>query len=575
MSASTPSVSAHPLPAWKIWANPIFRRYARSRLRPRALTIWILLTLIFAAFLFFLLRTITIHRVGLALADAERAPLIPLLVLQSVILFVLGTGQVAGGMTAEGDEGVLDYQRLTPMTPLSKVLGYLFGLPVREYVMFLATLPFTIWSLWAGAVPAKTWFSLYVVFLSSALLYHLTGLVAGTVIKNRRWAFLLSIGMVFLLYTVIPQAARFGLVFFKYFTLAPVFQESFAHFMPENAARAVHVGRALANQGVITVSDVRFFNLHFSETIFTLFTQGVLILTFLVMLWRRWRRPESHLLGKIWAVALFAWTQIVLLGNALPLVEPGLLFPSREIRRRAFAAVNPDWAPALGEAVGMIGLYGLATLCILVVLTSIITATEDEQLRGLRRARKLGWVRIPFFSDPAGSIWFVVVMALLGAVGWMFFARGLIQSAWFAGTVFPAHGGWTFALVLLSAGLGFQAMLEARGGRWPFFATLFIGVVPMMIGSILSAANNSFLTASTWLAGMSPLSAPFYAAQTLVPASLPTDAALALPRAFWFWQIVTALVVVGLIIQLWRIRKQRALLTTQPPETPASLPAID
>ncbi len=566
MSESAAIVTSRPLPAWKIWANPIFRRYARSRLRPRAMTVWLLLTLILAAFLFFLLRTITIHRAGLAVADAARAPLIPLLVLQSVILFVLGTGQVAGGMTAEADEGVLDYQRLTPMTPLAKVFGYLFGLPVREYVMFLATLPFTIWSLWAGAVPARSWISMYVVFVSSALLYHLTGLVAGTVIKNRRWAFLLSIGMVFLLYTVIPQAARFGLVFFKYFTLKPVFEESFAHFVPENAARAVQVGRALANQGMVTVSDVRFFNLHFSEAVFTLFTQGVLILTFIVMLWRRWRRPESHLLGKVWAVVLFAWTQVVLLGNALPLVEPGLLFPSRELRRRAFASsAASDWAPALGEAVGMIGLYGLATLCILVVLTSIITASEDEQLRGLRRARKLGWLRIPFFSDAAGSFWFVAVMALVGAVGWMFFARGLIQSPWFSNVTFPAHGGWTFALVLLSAGLGFQAMLEARGGRWPFFATLFIGVIPMMIGSILSAASNSLLTASTWLAGMSPLSAPFYAAQTLVPAGLPSDAATALPRAFWSWQIVGAIVVAGLVVQLWRIRKQRALSVLQPP----------
>ena len=77
--------------------------------------------------------------------DAARTGIIPLLVFQGIILFILGTAQVAGGMTAERDEGVIDYQRLIPMSPLSKVLGYLFGLPVREYVMFLATLPFTAW----------------------------------------------------------------------------------------------------------------------------------------------------------------------------------------------------------------------------------------------------------------------------------------------------------------------------------------------------------------------------------------------------------------------------------------------
>jgi hypothetical protein len=40
-------------------------------------------------------------------------------------------------------------------------------------------------------------------------------------VKNRRWAFLISIGLVFCLYTIVPQMARFGLVFFKYLTITP------------------------------------------------------------------------------------------------------------------------------------------------------------------------------------------------------------------------------------------------------------------------------------------------------------------------------------------------------------------
>ena len=48
-------------------------------------------------------------------------------------------------MTAEEDEGVMDYQRLVPMSPISKVIGYLLGLPVREWILFLVTLPFSFW----------------------------------------------------------------------------------------------------------------------------------------------------------------------------------------------------------------------------------------------------------------------------------------------------------------------------------------------------------------------------------------------------------------------------------------------
>ena len=70
------------------------------------------------------------------------------------------------------------------------------------------------------------------VVFTSALLYHFTGLLTGTVVRNRRWAFLVSIGLVFCLYTVIPQMAKFGLVFFKYLTITPVFEESLPGLLP-------------------------------------------------------------------------------------------------------------------------------------------------------------------------------------------------------------------------------------------------------------------------------------------------------------------------------------------------------
>ena len=193
--------------------------------------------------------------------DAERTPLIPLFILQGVILFLLGTGQVAGAMTAEGDEGVLDYQRLAPMTPLAKVLGYLFGLPIREYLLCLATFPFTLWCLWKGGVPFYVAAELYATFFCSAILYHLTGLIAGTVLKNRRWAFLVSMGIVFLLYTLIPQLAKFGLVYFRYLTVRPVFDQHMVSLLPQTAGALVDTFNRL-------LPPLRPFNLNLPETFF-------------------------------------------------------------------------------------------------------------------------------------------------------------------------------------------------------------------------------------------------------------------------------------------------------------------
>jgi hypothetical protein len=123
--------------AWKIWANPIFRRYCQSRLRVHSVLIFVFITVLIAGFMVALPHSIAV-RIRQTPADAARVSLLFLLGLQGlIILFILGTAQVAGGMVAERDEGVIDYQRLIPMSPLSKVMGYLFGLPVREYVMFL------------------------------------------------------------------------------------------------------------------------------------------------------------------------------------------------------------------------------------------------------------------------------------------------------------------------------------------------------------------------------------------------------------------------------------------------------
>jgi hypothetical protein len=529
---------------WKIWANPIVRRYARSRLRARGLGISLLITLMLAGFLFFLSRALA-DRQGLSQVDLARIPLVALLVLQGLILFVLATGQMAGGITAEADEGVIDYQRLAPMTPLAKVLGYLFGLPIREYVLFFATMPFTLWSLWRGEVPLEIALQLYGVFMIAAVLYHLTGLVAGTVVKNRRWAFLLSMGLVFILYTVVPQASKIGLVYFKYVTIEPVFKECLPFLLPRDLGAGLQTLQNLA-------PPARFFDLDLPQAAFTVVTQVVLILAMVIMLWRRWYRAESHLMGKVGAIGLFAWVQVMLLGNALPLIGDGAVFPS-SVRRRWRGGF--EWTPDPEEVVIMAGAYGLVTLLMLWTMILMITPNRDRQIRGWRRARKLEKKRLSAGSDPATSFPWIGIMILMGAAGWFWFTKELVESDWFGGTVMPIQGGGAFLLALTTAGFGFQALLEGKGVRATFLCGILIGVAPILVGTVLAVSSEKLFPLAIWIMGISPAAGPLYATGSVIPlADFDGDFMRGLPRAFWFWQAAAALLALDL---LWSLRGSR------------------
>jgi hypothetical protein len=92
---------------WRIWENPIFLRYCRSRLRLRGLGIALLITLLIAAFISGLVQSLGL-RSNADPVSAARSAIIPLFVFQALILFVLGTAQASGGMITERDEGVID-----------------------------------------------------------------------------------------------------------------------------------------------------------------------------------------------------------------------------------------------------------------------------------------------------------------------------------------------------------------------------------------------------------------------------------------------------------------------------------
>ena len=155
-----------------------------------------------------------------------------LLGFQGFLLMFLGTGRVASVTAEEKENGLLDYQRMTPMNPFSKINGYLFGLPAREYFMFLLTLPFLFHCVIVGKIPWLNVLHLYLVFFSSVILYHLTAHVIGLVVPRPRAASWVSRISVLGLYVFLPGLGQvrsiFSFPFLPYYPL--ILERSFPIF---------------------------------------------------------------------------------------------------------------------------------------------------------------------------------------------------------------------------------------------------------------------------------------------------------------------------------------------------------
>ena len=266
-------------------------------------------------------------------------------------------------------------------------------------------------------------------------------------------------------------------------------------FMPVTAGAAVKTAQDL-------IGKARFFDLDMPQVAFTLLSQLVLCLTFIVMLWRRWRRAESHLQGKVWATGLCAWIQFVLLGCSLPLISSGKLFLSQRLGalfsfgnvRFGNAGLN-ERPPALAEATVTITIYGTVTMLAMLLLAIMIAPERETQERGVRRAAKFGRRSVRWYADESPAISLALVMALCGTVGWTIFARQVIGAHWFPGQELPGWAPCLFALVLVTSGLTSTLLYELRGNKGLFLAAIFIGVLPLLVGSVMATASNTLAPA--------------------------------------------------------------------------------
>lgn len=524
---SNTNADLKPVAFWQLHKNPILLRYLRSRMRWSGLSAALILTLVVTVFTFVISYNGAVRFSFENSVNAYRAAFLPVFLIQVIIMMFLGTGSVASGITQEYEDGMVDYQRLTPMSPMAKIVGYLFGLPIREWFLFAVTSFFIGIIVVKGKIPLESVWHVYSVFFLSILLYHLMALVVVHSMKKKRVAGRVIQLLVLVLYFVFPLMSQFGLVFFEYLTVRPILKESMLEYIPERAS----IRRLLDLDG--GSSTVPFFDHQFRAWSFSLILMSSLTISFLLMLCRRWKDVTSHLMGKPFALIFFGFFMFFLIGNTLPVAKEGEMSISKsfiemreknlidrieqfkdkdsvrlafEARLERFRKKNQN-TTKLGDAPVAQTLFGTVCVMFACLVVYVVTPRHEKYLLGLRRSRNLKKKWIPWHWDEApGMLVTLCVMVILGVTLFSF------SSTFYAAPTMPDKISalipfipvvCVFAAVVV---LVFYLVYEAWENKGLFMLVLFVWVMPIMVAMVMGLQSNHY-SAMVWVSSVSPVAA--------------------------------------------------------------------
>lgn len=191
--------------------NPILIRHMRARLRWQQVVTALVIVLVLSGCLT-LLGLFSLLTNDPSSAEAWYGAVILTVVLQGLILFLVGGGQVGNAVGAARESGMMDFHRISPQPPSALALGFLIGAPIREYMLSACTLPG--YALLVTVIPPSLLASgnlqvdqlwlLPLVMLVLALLYHTIGIIGGLSVSGaqRRNAGVLVILVVIIVTTL-------------------------------------------------------------------------------------------------------------------------------------------------------------------------------------------------------------------------------------------------------------------------------------------------------------------------------------------------------------------------------------
>ena len=479
-----------------------------------------------------------------------------LLALQGFYLMFLGTGRVASITAEERESGLLDYQRMTPMNPLSKIAGYIFGIPSREYYMFLFTLPFLGHAIIAGELPWGNIIHLYSVFFCSVILYHLTAHAVGLVVPKPRAASWVSRIVVLGLYVVLPGLGQAGISFLSFLTILPTY---FGKILPVIQKEGDHKKGDFDYESQITEfwQDVPFFDFTISPTTFTFLMQGLLILALFVTGYRKWRNQALPALSKPSAFFIYSIFQLLLLGCLWTFFDRGEAsgLIGQELSANEFYRKEER---IMGLILVISIFFSLSVLFIL-CLINICCPNRHLYLKGIQRIAKFNLARIPRIADESSGLFLTLILAAITLFTYcLLISLALDSEAWELTSTFHSLSLIPAAILMLAV-IYLQASRELwfNLGFWGFVGLLWITplLASLVIGVGWGEENMSLILR---LLAINPLS--------IIPmhwmyehadiGNLPEEITQNLESAIWFGLLIAGVFASVLQARLYFLRKK-------------------
>jgi hypothetical protein len=337
-----------------------------------------------------------------------------LLVLQAFALVVGGFSRISRTLVEERKAGLLDSNRLTPLTGSQLVLGYWLGSALREFYIAAALIPVGLAIVLMAGLSLKFWLGTQLLLFSSGLFFGLLAVLAGMALPRAQG----GIGLVVLLMVMLPmtfQAGRFTLTNF----LMPVYPAVHMFHPLEKRYRQPVV------EDPIWKSPVDFYGATIPPLVYTLVLQAILG----CLVWRGAVRK----FGNPNQPALLRSEMLVLYG-LLVLFQYGLIWGWKD------SYPSPDSLP------GLCAVHACVVFLGVVVLTPQLLQPEKGRIAAMRLgARAYRWVL--WESGPCTAI-ALTAIACAGLLTQCFFAFSFTSGRYLMASANALVVLLTFSLLL-------------------------------------------------------------------------------------------------------------------------------